>query len=124
RTSGGTESIVIGKRDWVRSGGPRFERRAFGGGGPGFRTRSWFRWTSYARFVALLEGETAHGRRLLRIALMDEATPVWYRLTVDRATMRVLGARMIAEGHFMTQRLYDFNRPLAIEPPPEDAVAP
>jgi hypothetical protein len=37
--------------------------------------------------------------------------------------MRVVRVRMIAEGHFMTQRLHGFNRPLAIAPPPADAAA-
>jgi copper transport protein len=117
-TSGGAESIVIDRRQWFRDAGQRFERQTFGGGGPGFRTRSWFRWTSYARSTALLAPELAGGRRLLRLALMDEATPVWYRLTIDPATMRVVRVRMIADSHFMTQRFHAFNRPLSIQPPP------
>jgi copper transport protein len=119
RTNSGAESIVIGRHQWFRSGGQLFERQAFGGGGPGFRTRSWFRWTSYARFVRLLQPERSGGRRLLRLALMDEATPVWYRLWIDPATMRVLRVRMIAEGHFMTQRFHSFNEPVQIESPPK-----
>jgi hypothetical protein len=123
RTSGAAESIVIGRRQWFRSGGPLFERQAFGGGGPGFRTRSWFRWTSYARFVWLLRSESSGRQRLLHLALMDEATPVWYRLWLDPATMRVVRVRMIAEGHFMTQRFHSFNEPLRIEPPAEADLA-
>jgi hypothetical protein len=119
RTNSGAESIVIGRRQWSRSGGRLFERRAFRGGGPGFRTRSWFRWTSYAHFVRLLHPERDAGGRLLRVALMDEATPLWYRLWIDPATMRVVRVRMIAEGHFMTQRLHSFNEPVLIEPPPK-----
>ncbi|MGH2847096.1 MAG: hypothetical protein ACRDL0_13930, partial [Thermoleophilaceae bacterium] len=124
RTNGGAGSIVVGRRQWFRSRGGLFERQPFGGGGPGFRTRSWFRWTSYARFVRLLHSQRRGGRRLLRIALMDDATPIWYRLWIDPATMRVVRVRMIAEGHFMTQRLFAFNRPVEIEPPPRDALAP
>jgi copper transport protein len=124
RTQSDTDVVVIGKREWLRVAGARFRRQRFAGGGPSFRTRSWFRWTSYARSVALLAPERAGGRRLLRLALLDEATPVWYRLSIDPATMRVVRVRMIAEGHFMTQRLHAFNRPVQIEPPPEDALAP
>lgn len=124
RTDGGTEVITIARRQWSRTDRSSFERQRFGGGGPGFRTRSWFRWTSYARSTALLDPERVGGRRLLRLALMDEATPVWYRLSIDPATMRVMRVRMIAQAHFMTQRLQAFNRPLTIEPPPADAIAP
>jgi copper transport protein len=124
RTQSGAEVVVLGRREWLRTPGTRFRRERFAGGGPGFRTRSWFRWTSYARSAALLAPERDGGRRLLRLALMDEATPLWYRLSIDPATMRVVRVRMIAAGHFMTQRLHAFNRPLAIEPPPANAVGP
>lgn len=123
RTSAGSESVTIGKRQWFGADGQPFVRRRFAGGGPGFRIRSWFRWTAYARSAALLARERSGSRPLLRLALMDEATPVWYRLTIDAATMRVVRVRMITDGHFMTQRLHAFNRPLAIEPPPPNAVA-
>jgi copper transport protein len=122
RTDSGSASIVIGRDQWFRAPGVGFRRQRFGGGGPGFRTRSWFRWTSYARSTALLDSERAGRRRLLRLALFDEATPVWYRLAIEPATMRVVQVRMIAEGHFMTQRLRAFNRPVGIEPPPEGAL--
>ena len=117
RTSEGSESVTIGKRQWFGADGQPFVRRRFAGGGPGFRIRSWFRWTAYARSAALLTPERSAGRQLLRLALMDEATPVWYRLTIDAATMRVVRVRMIADGHFMTERFHDFNRPLRIAPP-------
>lgn len=48
---------------------------------------------------------------------MDEATPIWYRLRIDLATMRVLRVRMIADGHYMTQRFTSFDEPVSIQPP-------
>ena len=57
------------------------------------------------------------GRRTARLALMDPDTPVWFRLTVDLDTFRVSAVRMIADGHFMSQRFYAFNQPLQIQPP-------
>ena len=48
---------------------------------------------------------------------MDPDTPVWFRLTVDLDTFRVSAVRMIADGHFMSQRFYAFNQPLQIQPP-------
>jgi len=90
---------------------------AVGGGGPGFRTRSWFSWTNYAQSVRLLRTTGAGHRRVAELALMDSGTPLWYRLTVQLAPLRVVAVRMIAAGHFMHQRFYAFNEPLRIAPP-------
>jgi hypothetical protein len=79
--------------------------------------RTWFRWTPYARAVRLLALERRGARRIAKLALMDEATPVWYRVRIDLATMRIPWARMIADAHFMTRRYYAFNRPVRIRPP-------
>jgi len=49
---------------------------------------------------------------------MSPGTPLWYRLTVDLATLRVTRVRMIAGAHFMSQRLFAFNKLVRIEPPP------
>jgi copper transport protein len=116
RVSSGATSITIGKRQWTRTGDSDWMRQPYAGGGPGFRTRSWFRWTSYARAMRLLsdDGRTA------RLALMDEATPVWLRLAIDLRTMRVQRVRMIAERHYMTHRFRAFNAPLVIRPPRRD----
>lgn len=118
RTDRGAESIVIGRWQWSRSGpGARWEKTRFGGGGPGFRFGSWFRWTAYAQSVRLLDTGRRGTGRFAEIAVMDEATPVWLRLWIDRDRMRVVRARMIARGHFMTQRYSGFNRSLRIEAP-------
>lgn len=116
-TSSGAESRVAGTRQWSRSGSLPWQRGRFGGGGPGFRTRSWFRWTPYAQSAQLLGIRAGGGRRLARVALMDHGTPVWFRLTIDLRTMRVLRVRMIARAHFMRQRFFDFDEPVRIEPP-------
>lgn len=112
----GAETVVIGDRQWLRTEDLPWELREFGAGLP-FRTERWFRWSIYGRSVRLLDVGREDGRRAARLALFDEATPVWYRLTVDLATMRVLHTRMIADGHFMTQRFNGFNEPVSIEPP-------
>lgn len=118
RTSGDAQSIVIGTRQWSRTPDVAWTEDRYGGGGPGFRTRSWFIWTNYAQVVRLLGTEDHRGRRLARLALMSPGTPLWYRLTVDLATYRVLRARMITGGHFMNHRFGHFNQPEAIVPPP------
>ena len=95
---------------------PSWQRRRFGAGLP-FRTRRWFRWTPYARSIRLLGVRRDSGRRVAELALMDHGTPLWYRLWVDLSTMRVIRARMIANGHFMTHRFSHFGAPVTIEPP-------
>jgi copper transport protein len=111
RTSSGTRLFAIGKTAYESLDGGPFRRRPFGA--DGFQFADMFRWTIYGREVRLLGSneETAE------IALYDEATPVWFRLTVDRATHRVVRERMIAGGHFMTRRYYGFDQPLQIQPP-------
>ena len=116
RTNRAVESIVLGGRQWTRAPGTVWRRGQYADG-LAFRTRSWFRWTTYARAVRLLGVRRYGGRRWAELALMDEATPVWLRLTVDLATGRVAGERMVSPAHFTTSRYDRFNRPLRIAPP-------
>jgi copper transport protein len=117
RTSDGARSAVIGTHQWSKAPHSAWGERRFGGGGPGFTTRSWFRWTIYAQSVRLLGSASQGDTRVARLALMDPGTPVWYRLTIDLATHRVVAVRMIADGHFMSQRYHAFNEPLRILAP-------
>jgi copper transport protein len=112
RTGRGVEGIVAGRRQWLRVRGVPWRASEYGSG-LAFRTRSWFRWRVYARAVRLL---SANGRTA-QLALMDEGTPVWFQLTVDLATRRVVDERMVARAHFMHTRYTDFDQPAAIEPP-------
>ena len=112
-TDGGSRSVVVGRRQWFRARNSGWTRQRYGGGGPPFRTRSWFRWTPYAQEVRLLHVSP----RFAELALMDPGTPVWLRLTVDLRTMRTVRERMIATGHFMTRRYLAFNDPAVIAPP-------
>ncbi|MGH2993455.1 MAG: copper resistance CopC/CopD family protein [Solirubrobacterales bacterium] len=111
RTSSGSRTVAIGKRGYSSSDGRPFRRRQFGA--DGFRLDTFFRWTAYGRSVRWLGAN----RRVARIALYDEATPLWYRLTIDRRTDRILRERMITGGHFMTRRYFGFDRPLVITRP-------
>ena len=112
-TDGGSASVVVGGRQWFRAPGNDWQRQRYSGGGPPFRTRSWFRWTPFAQQVRLLR----EGPRLAELALMDPGTPVWLRLTVDLRTMRTVRERMIAAGHYMTRRYLAFNGLVDIQPP-------
>jgi len=118
-TDGGTESVVIGRRQWLRTRGSAWRATRYAGGGPGFSTRGWFRWTPYAQEVRLLGVSTDQGRRVAELALMDPGTPVWLRLTVDLATMRAMRERMIAQAHYMNRRYLAFEDPVSIRAPAE-----
>lgn len=116
RTNGQAQTVVVGKDQWFRTPASPWMRTEYGGGLP-FRTRSWFRWTPYARAVRLLGVRRVGGRRLVELALMDPGTPVWQRLLVDSRSMRIPRERMITKGHYMTRIYSGFNEPLDIEPP-------
>jgi hypothetical protein len=105
---------VLGGNAFVFGGG---ESSSYSGGGPPFTTHTWFRFTPYAQAVRLLGLRREHGQRIADVALYDQGTPTWWRLRMDLGSMRVPRARLIAQGHFMTEHYYDFNRPMTIVPP-------
>lgn len=116
RTGTGAESIEIGGREWVRTPGLPWTETAVPGGLP-FRTASWFRWTPYARSVALL-GQRAG---VADLALGDPGTPVWVRLAVDVRSGRVLREQLVAPARLISHRFHSFDRPVRIVAP-RDAV--
>jgi copper transport protein len=115
-TSGHAQTVIIGRRQWFRSADTPWARTSYGSGIP-FSVARWFRWTTYASAVRLLDRGRENGRRVSELALMDPATPVWLRLVVDERTGRVLRERMITKAHFMRTRYFRFNEPLSIEAP-------
>jgi len=122
----GVETREIGPRQYRRRRGEPWTVAPLPGGVP-FTTRSFFRWTPYARSIALLNpSRGAGGRRLAEVAFADTATPVWVRLTIDLATARVLRERLVARARFVDHRFLRFNGPVRIEPPPDaiDASGP
>jgi hypothetical protein len=112
----GVRSIVIGRRQWIRSPGGDWREGEYGSG-LAFKTRSWFSWRRYARTVRLLGERRAGGRRVAELALMDEGTPVWFILTVDLSTHRVTAERMIARARFGRTHFSGFDRAFRIEAP-------
>lgn len=113
-TRAGSENVTIGGRQWFRVAGEPWRRQRRSSP---FRSRSFFRWTPYARAVRLLDVRRERGSRVAELALMDPGTPVWQRLIVDLVTDRILRGRLITGGHYMDTRYYDFNAPLDISPP-------
>ncbi len=119
-TDRGIQTVVIGDRQWRRAPGlgPGWHEGSYGGG-LAFRTRTWFRWTPFARSVRLLGIERVDGRRLARLALFDEGTPVWMGMAVDLETYRVLRVRSLTPSTFTTTRTSDFDEPMDIVTPEE-----
>lgn len=117
RTSGGVQSIAIGKTTWDRSE-PRLPwiRGQFGAGLP-FRTQSWFTWTIYASYVYFLGRERLRGRRVAVIATMDPGTPAWWRIYIDLRTHLVPQTTLITNGHFSSERYFAINQPTRIDAP-------
>ena len=123
-TDRGVESVVIGERQWTRSRDMPWIESSYGSGLP-FSLRQWFRWTPFANAARVLESRKEHGRRVTELAVMDSATPVWFRLTVDDRTGRVLSEHMTSRGHFMRTRYQAFNAQVSIRAPqPERGQGP
>jgi len=111
-TGGGVRTVQIGRTQWLRTPGNPWRRSAIPGGVP-FRTRSWFRWTPYARAAQVLRERG----RTTEVALADPATPVWMRLTIEERTGRVLRERIAARARFIERRFHAFDAPLEIVAP-------
>jgi copper transport protein len=108
--------VVIGGRQWTRQPGSDWQLQPPDGTLP-FRTPSLFTWTSYAEAVRLIGINDRRGRKVATLALMDPGTPAWWTLHVDLATGRVLDARLITSGHFISVRYTQFNSaPPILEP--------
>ena len=115
-TNTGVETIQIGAIQWAHTRGLPFTRTRVPGGLP-FRTRSWFRWTPYARSVQLLGRRRLAGRPVAELALFDPGTPVWFRLLIDERSGRVLREQLVARSRFITHRYHGFDAPVSIRPP-------
>jgi len=116
RTDRGVETVVIGRRQWYRTRPGPYEISEYGAGLP-FLTRSWFRWSVYGRTVRLLDLRHRGRTRVAELALFDEATPAWIRLTVDLATMHVTEEETSSKSHITRTRYRAFDRALPIRTP-------
>ena len=112
----GGESVVIGARTWIRPSSaagwqvldPAEEE---------FRVRDGFRWTVFASTARLLSVRDAGGRRLAELALVDWGYPVWYRVTIDLATGRVVRQSLVTPENRIDDRYFAYDRPLRIKAP-------
>lgn len=114
-TDAGADTVVIGRREWVRAPGDRWQPTATAPAP--FHMRSLFRWTTYARVVRALDRRRDDGRRVAELAFMEPGTPMWQRLTVDVDTGRVTEARVTLPGYYIDRRFHAFDGPMHIRPP-------
>jgi copper transport protein len=117
RLNNGAQTITIGARQWSRDKPQTpWQLGAFGGTEP-FSARGYLGWwSSYVANPRLL-GYEPGGIADLATLQPQGSLPVWLRLRIHTGDGRLVGLRMITDGHFMTQRYLDFNRAAPVTPP-------
>jgi copper transport protein len=115
-SSGGSQMVWIGSTRYLRQGDGRWQVLH---GGPPPDVPS-FIWDFFRPFIdaRILGHAVVQGVPTRIVAFFGKSgvTPVWFRLWIDREGL-VQQAQMRAQGHFMDDRYYDFDRPISIEPP-------
>ena len=119
RNAGPSRTIVIGRNVWLQQhDGSWMHQRA-----DPIDVRQLMPWWLHRRTVRLLTTANGPAGPVATVALADFArpgsftTPFWFRLRIDVRSGRVLRMRMIAPGHFMTQRYAGFDAPARVRPP-------
>ena len=114
RIVGGPSAVIIGKRRWDRNPGEAWASS------PQSPIRqpipNWVGVTD----ASVVGMTVADGRQALVLTFFDPNIPGWFRVVVDRNTLRTLDLRMVATAHFMHDRLHAFNETPAIRPPSGD----
>ena len=115
--TGGSDMFWIGGTRYLRELPGSTWQVTSGGGAPSIPT---FIWDSFSPFIDVrsIGQQTVDGVRtdVLLFFGGDASLPVWFRLWVDPNGL-VRKADMRTEGHFMDDRFYDFDAPIAIRPP-------
>jgi hypothetical protein len=113
RTTSGNAGVVIGRQRWdlVVGGGWKASPQ-----NPPLALPA-VPWGAGAYDVNVLGRTQVGGRAVVRVSLYEPATPAWYTIALDRATLRPLMVDMTATAHFMRDRYVSFNAPGRIRPP-------
>ena len=109
---GGWAGVVVGTRRWDRAPGsdhwePSSQSRLLQ------PTPAWVGVTA----AHVLGDVTYRGRRAVRVSFFDPPSPAWFKLTIDRKTLRTLDVWMVTNAHFMRDSYRAFNSTPAIVPP-------
>jgi hypothetical protein len=111
RITNGPEAVVIGGRRWDKLPGHGWQ------GSEQDPIRQPIPLWEAVSNAHLLGSAMVRGRPVLELSFFDPQIQAWFTIWVDRATMRTLELRMVAQAHFMHEVYGPFNRPLRIDPP-------
>lgn len=111
--AGGAEAVVIGNRRWDRASSIGSWQRSSQHPSLPQPLPFW----SGVRDAHIVASPSVRGRRVWRITFFDPQTPAWFRVLLDRRTLRTLDLRMVTAAHFMHDIYGPFNQPLRLRPP-------
>jgi hypothetical protein len=57
------------------------------------------------------------GQSVWFVSFLQPSVPAWFRLAIDKQTLRTRDLRMVAPAHFMHHRYSGFNSGFRIVPP-------
>src|SRR5712692_3511980 len=105
----GPQAVVVGVRRWDRASvGARWQESS-----TVVLPQPTPPWVTAPAHAALLGSSIVAGRPAWVISFLEPSTPAWFRLAIDKKTMRTLELRMVAPAHFM----HHLNSGFTIKPP-------
>jgi hypothetical protein len=112
QVKGGWSSVVVGTQRWDRAPNSRHWVES----AQSRLTQPVPFWQTVTD-AHILGVATVQGRSTWLVSFFDPQTPGWFRVALDRKTLRTLDTRMIATAHFMHDTYGSFNAVPAITPP-------
>jgi copper transport protein len=109
---GGSQAVVVGTTRWDPTSAARWQKSSI----TALRqpTPPWITAPAHA---ALLGSNTIDGRPVWLISFLEPNTPAWFKLAIDKRTLRTLDLRMVAPAHFMHHRYSSFDSGFTIGSP-------
>ena len=115
RTSLGFETMLIDRRQWLRTPGVVWQEQA-----PPrvpYRTENWLRSPIFVQGERLLRIEDEGEGRVAVVAYMDSGTPGWATAWIDLDTGRLRRMQLVVEGHEIEHRYSAYGKPTTINAP-------
>jgi hypothetical protein len=111
----GPQAVVVGRERWDRAAPDgRWQRTAT----DPIRT-PFLEWSGEPRDVALVGTRQLAGRPvwLVSFDVVRDGDPIWFAVSIDKQTSRLLDLEMTTTAHFMHDRYSAFDEPLRVAPP-------
>jgi len=110
---GGPQAVVVGVRRWDRAtAAARWQESS-----STVLPQPTPPWITAPAHAALLGSTTIAGHPVWLISFLEPSTPAWFKLAIDKKTMRTLELHMVAPAHFMHHLYSGFNSGFTITPP-------